>query len=82
MVLGLAFDGSEDGASGTITLSTIDSSGVRKPIWTSPTLAPGRTVPVSLTLATPYRFSIQGQSTGSAKAQPAVADPEFLSHLD
>ncbi|MCA1981394.1 hypothetical protein [Nocardioides nematodiphilus] len=90
-LLGLA-DGSADGATGTITFSAIDSSGIPKAIWKSPTLVPGKTVPVSLSLASPYRFSILGENTSApvtsgAKtttplAQPAVSDPEFLCHVD
>lgn len=89
--VGLA-DGSADGSTGIITFSTIDSSGIPKPIWKSPTLVPGKTVPVSLSLASPYRFSIMGQNTSTPvttgtrttipMAQPAVADPEFLCHVD
>ena len=89
--VGLA-DASADGSTGTVTFSTIDSSGIPKPIWKSPTLVPGKTVPVSLSLASPYRFSILGQNTSTPvtsgttttipMAQPAVSDPEFLCHLD
>jgi len=89
--VGLA-DGSADGSAGTITFSTIDSSGIPKPIWKSPTLVPGKTAPVTLTLASPYRFSVLGQNTSTPVtsgttttipvAQPAVSDPEFLCHVD
>lgn len=89
--VGLA-DESADGSTGRITFSTIDSSGIPKPIWKSPNLVPGKTVPVTLSLASPYRFSILGENTstpmtsGTAtttpKAQPAVSDPEFLCHVD
>jgi len=85
-------DSSADGSTGSITFSTIDSSGIPKPIWKSPTLVPGKTVPVSLSLASPYRFSILGENTSAPvtsgnvtatpMAQPAVSDPEFLCHVE
>lgn len=52
-VLGVA-DISGDGSSGLITLTADDTQ-----IYTSPTLTPGMSVPVTIDLAQPYRFGIQ-----------------------
>jgi hypothetical protein len=86
-------DRSADGSTGTVTFSTINPAATAQPVWTSPTLVPGRTVAVAVPLSAPYRFSIFGQNTSSAvsdsngrmttpTAYPAVGDPELLCHQD
>lgn len=86
-------DRSADGSTGTVTFSTISPAATAQPVWTSPTLVPGRTVAVAIPLSAPYRFSIFGQNTSTAvtdsnsktttlAAYPAVSDPEFLCHQD
>lgn len=79
-VLGLG-DISADDSSGSITLTADD-----EPIYTSPALTPGMSVPVTLDLATPYRFGIQlfgttpGGTTGrdEVEAWPVLGEPAFL----
>jgi hypothetical protein len=86
-------DRSADGSTGTITFSTINPAATAQPVWTSPTLVPGRIVAVAVPLSAPYRFSILGQNTSAAvtdnngqattpAAYPAVGDPELLCHQD
>lgn len=86
-------DQSADGSTGTVTFSTINPATTAQPVWTSPTLVPGRTVAVTVPLSAPYRFSILGQNTSAPvtdnngetttpAAYPAVGDPEFLCHQD
>lgn len=79
-VLGVA-DISGDGSSGLITLTADDTQ-----IYTSPTLTPGMSVPVTVDLAHPYRFGIQlfdttpGGTTGrdAVESWPVLGDPAFL----
>lgn len=86
-------DQSADGSTGIVTLSTINPASTARPVWTSPTLVPGRTVAVTVPLSAPYRFSVFGQNTSAPvtdnngktttpAAYPAVGDPEFLCHQD
>ena len=79
-VLGLG-DISADGSSGTISFTADD-----KPIYNSPALTPGMSVPLTITLAKPYRFGIQlldttpGGTTGrdEVEAWPVLGAPAFL----
>jgi hypothetical protein len=79
-VLGVA-DISGDGSSGLITLTADDIQ-----IYTSPTLTPGMSVPVTIDLAQPYRFGIQlfdttpGGTTGrdAVESWPVLGEPAFL----
>lgn len=86
-------DRSDDGATGSVVLSTIDPTATARAAWTSPVLVPGRTVAVHVRLSAPYRFSIFGQNTSAPgvdgsghatarSAYPAFGDPEFLCHQD
>ena len=85
-------DGSATGATGTITLAAVDASGTAKPLWTSPTLVAGKSVPVSMGLVSVTRLSILGTNTSGSttdgdvtmtpEARPALLDPQFLCHLD
>ncbi|MFC7497068.1 MULTISPECIES: hypothetical protein [unclassified Nocardioides] len=79
-ILGLG-DISADGSSGSVSFTADD-----KPIYTSPALTPGMSVPVTASLAKPYRFGIQlldttpGGTTGrdEAEAWPVLGEPAFL----
>ena len=79
-VLGVA-DISGDGSSGLITLTADDTQ-----IYSSPTLTPGMSVPVTIDLAEPYRFGIQlfdttpGGTTGrdGVESWPVLGEPAFL----
>lgn len=83
-------DDSSDGATGRLTLSTIDPGGAAAVLYASPELTAGRTVAIDRGLAHPYRFAISGQDTtpqaADRSAQPrayaALGDPEFLCHFD
>lgn len=69
-------DASADGASGALQLVADETSTV----YASPTLTPGMTTPISVTLAVPYRLFIQAQRTSPAEraAYPAIGNPELL----
>jgi len=79
-VLGVG-DISADGSSATIAFTADD-----KPIYTSPTLTPGMSLPLTLSLAAPYRFGIQltdttpGGTTGrdAVESWPVLGEPAFL----
>jgi hypothetical protein len=79
-VLGIA-DISGDGSSGLVTLTADDTQ-----VYASPTLTPGMSVPVTIDLATPYRFGIQlfdttpGGTTGrdDIESWPVLGEPAFL----
>ncbi len=79
-VLGVA-DISADDSSATIAFTTDDA-----PIYTSPSLTPGKSLPIILKLKKPYRFGIQlrdttpGGTTGrdATESWPFLADPAFL----
>ena len=79
-VLGVA-DISGDGSSGLITLTADDTQ-----IYTSPTLTPGMSVPITIDMAEPYRFGIQLFDTtpgGTAERDgveswPVLGEPAFL----
>jgi hypothetical protein len=79
-VLGVG-DISDDGSSGSISFTADDEQ-----IYTSPTLAPGMSVPATVPLAKPYRFGIQlldttpGDTTGhdDVEAWPVLGEPSFL----
>lgn len=85
-------DGSADGSTGSIALSTIDSTDTAATVYTSPTLTPGRTYDVTLPLNSPYRFAVVGKNTSTPvttsagtttpKAQAALGNPRFLCHQD
>lgn len=83
-------DDSGDGATGRLTLSTIDPGGGATLLYASPELTAGRTVAIDRRLAHPYRFSVSGRDTtpeaadrsAQARAYAALGDPEFLCHFD
>lgn len=68
-------DWSADGSSATVAVL---ADGV--PVWQSPTLTPGMTVPFEVPLAMPYRFALLAvnSSADGVRAYPAVGDPAFL----
>lgn len=68
-------DVSHDGATGTVQVSADD-----QPVWSSPSLTPGTTVPFELALDLPYRFSLLATNTSPAgvRSYPAVGNPELL----
>jgi hypothetical protein len=79
-VLGVA-DISGDGSSGLVTLTADDTQ-----VYASPTLTPGMSIPLTIDLATPYRFGIQlfdttpGGTTGrdDLESWPVLGEPAFL----
>lgn len=79
-VLGVG-DISGDGSSGLIAFSADDA-----PVYTSPALTPGMSVPVTVSLANPYRFGIQlsdttpGGTSGrdDVESWPVLGEPAFL----
>lgn len=79
-VLGVA-DISADGSSGTINLTADDIT-----IYESPSLTPGMEVPVTVSLASSYRFGIQLTDTSPSgttgrddiESWPVIGDPAFL----
>lgn len=75
--LGLT-DNSHDGSTGTIGLTNADGESV----FTSPTLVPGMTAPMTLKLDRPYRFGLVAANTSpeGVSAWPVVADPRLLCH--
>lgn len=75
-LLGLV-DSSDDGSSGAISFTIED-----KDVYTSPTLVPGMTAPLTLKLARPYRFGLIATNTSAdgLSAWPVVADPRLLCH--
>lgn len=72
--LGLS-DTSDDGSTGTIAFTTDESATV----YQSPALTPGMTLPVELTLPSPYRFGMQAANTSAerVKAFPMVGNGAF-----
>jgi hypothetical protein len=82
-------DRSADGSQGAVTLSVITSDSAMQTVWRSPALTAGSVVPVDIALASPYRFAIAGQNTGTPvddrgtvpAAYPAVGDAQFLCHF-
>jgi hypothetical protein len=83
-------DSSSDGATGKVTLATIEPGGSATTLYASPSLVAGKTTSINRALARPYRFSIVGQDTtppaapGATQpiARAAVGDPQFLCHFD
>jgi hypothetical protein len=68
-------DWSVDGSSATVTVLADDV-----PVYQSPTLTPGMSVPFEVSMASPYRFALLATNTSAtgAKVYPAVGDPALL----
>lgn len=75
-VIGLD-DISDDGSSGTVTLTGDDA-----PVYSSPVLTPGMAVPVTVPLDDPYRFGVQlfDTSPEDTESWPAIGEPALLCH--
>lgn len=68
-------DLSDDASSGSVTVYADDA-----PVWQSPSLTPGMTVPFEVPLAVPYRLGIVAANTSAegVKAYAAIGDPVLL----
>lgn len=68
-------DLSSDGSSGAVVVYADDA-----PVWQSPSLTPGTTVPFEVALSLPYRMSLIATNTSAEgiKAYPAIGDPALL----
>lgn len=74
-VVGIS-DDSADGSSAVVTVTAEETT----PVYTSPTLTPGMSVPFQVALATPFRLGVSATRTSlpTLAAYPALATPELL----